>query len=233
MKKLFWLHIKKSAGQSTRKALKPHYVEVDRSKPQSFIQSKESEYNDILNNYRTPLGDYQFKRSLFAKNFLFKEEWDSIFSFAFSREPIDRCLSMFYYTFWTGLKGRVINSFKTKKILLNHSYAFDCFLELIMKHQNIYSYPQNMHFTTHTNPMWNDITDNNDNILLSKVFRLENFREGIDYALEMINKKSPNRDLPKVNSNNSRGSFYPSISQIKKIQKIYKKDFDLYESINF
>mgnify|MGYP001352442300 CR=1 FL=1 len=233
MKKLFWLHIKKSAGQSTRKALKPHYIEVDRSKPQSFIQSKEYEYNDILNNYRTPLGDYQFKRSLFAKNFLFKEEWDSIFSFAFSREPIDRCLSMFYYLFWSGLKSRFYSSLKSRKILLNDSYAFDYFLELIMKNQNINSYPENMHFTTHTNPMWNDITDNNDNILLSKVFRLENFREGIDYALTMIDKKSSNRDLTKVNSNQRRGSFNPSISQIKKIQKIYKKDFDLYESINF
>ena len=118
MKKLFWLYIKKSGGQSTRKALKPHYIEVDRSKPQSFIQAKEYEYNDILNNYRTPLGDYQFKRSLFAKNFLFKEEWDSIFSFAFSREPIDRCLSMFYYLFWKGLKSRLYTSFKSRKIFI-------------------------------------------------------------------------------------------------------------------
>ena len=102
-----------------------------------------------------------------------------------------------------------------------------------MNHQNINIYPINLHFTTHTNPMWNDITDDNDHILLSKVFRLDNFREAIDYVLEKINKTSPNIDLTKANSNPWRGSFSPSNSQIKKIQKIYKKDFDLYESINF
>ena len=233
MEKLFWLHIKKSAGQSTRKALKPLYVEVKRSKTFSFNQAKDYEFNDILNNYRTPLGDYQLKRSLFARNFLYKNDWDSMFSFAFSREPIDRCLSMFYYLFWRGgLKGRISTSLRYKKIFLKESYAFDYFLELIndISFNNYSSEPS---FTTHTNPMWNDITDNNDNILLSKVFRLENFREGIDYAFKMVNKKNPNLNLPKLNSNPLRGSFYPNSSQIKKIQNIYKKDFDLYESINF
>ena len=61
MKQFFWLHIKKSAGQSVRKALKPYYVEVDRVlKPRNFIQANYNEYNDILNNYRINLGNYQF-----------------------------------------------------------------------------------------------------------------------------------------------------------------------------
>ena len=47
----FWLHIKKSAGISTRKLLQPYYKEVDRVKrPKNFIQSSPAEYNDILNN---------------------------------------------------------------------------------------------------------------------------------------------------------------------------------------
>ena len=83
------------------KALYPYYKEVDRvQKPKIFVQSNFSEYNDILNNYRIPLGEYTFKRALFAKKYLYKENWDKLFSFAFSREPIDRCISMFYYLFW-------------------------------------------------------------------------------------------------------------------------------------
>ena len=68
----FWLHVKKSGGTSIRTILQPHYTLVDRAKkPVNFIQSKPSEYNDILNNYRVVLGEYQFKRTLFAKKFLF------------------------------------------------------------------------------------------------------------------------------------------------------------------
>ncbi|MBI96690.1 hypothetical protein CL656_06065 [bacterium] len=236
MKSLFWLHIKKSAGQSTRKALKPYYVEVDRmKKPKNFIQSNYSEYNDILNNYRVPLGDYQFKRALFAKKYLYKKDWDSIFSFAFSREPTDRCISMFYYLFWRKkLKDRIYSSIKSKRIFLSDSYAFDYFLELISKRSvnNTSNYsPVGLHFTTHTNPMWDDVTDESGNILLSKIFRLENFSEGITFALKHINANIINDQLINVNINPFKGSFNPSKQQIKKIETIYKEDFDIYESI--
>jgi hypothetical protein len=113
----FWLHIKKSAGSSIRKTLQPHYVEVERSNtPVNFIQSHPNQYNDILNNYRVVLGDYQFKRALFAKKYLFDNHtWSKTFSFAFSREPIDRCLSMFYYLYYT--KN---NFFKKSQIFLKN-----------------------------------------------------------------------------------------------------------------
>ena len=70
-RKLFWLHVKKSAGMSTRALLSPDYVEVERvKKPKNFIQAKPEEYNDILNNFRVVLGEYQFKRCLLAKKYL-------------------------------------------------------------------------------------------------------------------------------------------------------------------
>lgn len=73
----FWLHIKKSAGITTRAFLKPYYEEVDRvNKPPSFIQSDPKQYNDILNNYRVLLGEYQFKRALFAKTYLYPNNWE-------------------------------------------------------------------------------------------------------------------------------------------------------------
>ena len=127
-KQLFWLHVKKSAGTTTRSLLQPYYVEVDRDKkPKTFIQSTPEEYNDILNNYRVVLGEYQFKRCLFAKKYLYPEKWDDMFSFAFSREPTDRCVSMFYYLFWKDsgpLKNmaRFLKYFYiNKKLMLNTS----------------------------------------------------------------------------------------------------------------
>lgn len=88
-KQFFWLHVRKSAGFTTRALLQPYYVEVDRAKkPKTFIQATPDEYNDILNNYRIVLGDYQFRRCLFAKKYLYPDQWDDIFSFAFSREPV-------------------------------------------------------------------------------------------------------------------------------------------------
>ncbi len=237
MQSLFWLHIKKSAGISTRRALEPYYKIVDRTqRPKNFIQAEYSEYNDILNNYRVPLGNYQLKRALFAKEYLYKEKWENLFSFAFSREPIDRCLSMFYFLFWKKtFKNRIYSSFKSRRIFFSDSYAFDHFLELISISLNSYSNyePLGLAFKTHVNPMWNDISDNKGEILLSKIFRLEDFIEGVNYALKIVNAENINCKLIKKNVNSFRGSFYPNNSQIKKIENLYKNDFDLYENINF
>ncbi len=239
-KQLFWLHIKKSAGITTRSLLQPYYVEVDRSKkPKSFIQAAPEEYNDILNNYRIVLGEYQFKRCLFAKTYLYPETWDDIFSFAFSREPTDRCVSMFYYLFWKE-PWRIKNIAKTlikvrqnKKIVLNTSYAFDLFLDYLHEARlsdSIYQ-PHGIHFATHTAPMWDDITDSNGTVLLKKVYRLENLTEGLNQAFEEcgIAKRLDQHDK-KLNKNKERKNFSPNRNQLNKIEEIYRGDFEIYEN---
>ncbi|MGW8369209.1 MAG: sulfotransferase family 2 domain-containing protein [Gammaproteobacteria bacterium] len=239
-KQLFWLHIKKSAGVTTRALLRPHYVEVDRSKkPMTFIQATPEQYNDILNNYRVVLGDYQFRRALFAKTFLYAGEWEDIYSFAFSREPVDRCLSMFYYLFNrdSGFLYRAReacrNLLSRRRLVLSTSHAFDWFLdcaEQARASDSIY-HPLGLHFTTHTAPMWEDITDLQGNVLLRGVFRLEALTEGINRAFEAcgIHARAPSATEP-LNRNRARGAYTPSRGQIRKIQTIYSKDFDLYES---
>lgn len=236
----FWLHIKKSAGISTRRLLHPYYVEVDRVKtPKNFIQANPDEYNDILNNYRMILGEYQFRRCLFAKEYLYQEQWDNMFSFAFSREPIDRCISMFYYLYWKdlGVPRNLIRAFNryldTRKILYNTSYAFDAFLDYAHEARtsdSIY-YPLGNHFTTHTAPMWEDITDLDGNILLKAVFRLENLSAGINRAFEEcgIEKRIGKTDNM-LNKNKNRGLYTPTKTQLSKIESIYRHDFEIYEN---
>jgi len=239
-RQLFWLHVKKSAGITTRSLLRPYYVEVDREKkPKTFIQASPEEYNDILNNYRVVLGKYQFKRCLFAKKFLYPEKWDHIFSFAFSREPTDRCISMFYYLFWKEHRhqkniARTLKRVITdKKLMFNTSYAFDVFLDYA--HQARFSdsiyQPLSNHFTTHTAPMWDDITDSDGKVLLKQVYRLDNLIGGINLAFEECGFPKRLKGIDKkLNKNRGRKEYYPNQDQKRKIEEIYYKDFEIYEN---
>jgi hypothetical protein len=239
-KQFFWLHVKKSAGMTTRQLLQPYYVEVDRiNKPKTFIQAKPEEYNDILNNFRVVLGDYQFKRCLFARDFLYPSEWDNIYSFAFSREPVDRVVSMFYYLYWTdagfikNLKQAVRKYVSSRKLLLNRSYAFDAFLDYVERARNSASVfrPLGVHFTTHTAPMWDDITDLEGNILLTSVFRLENLVDGINLVFESCGYDTRlDQNEKQINRNPHRKPFKPTKEQLGRIKKIYLKDFEVYEN---
>ena len=240
-KQIFWLHIRKSAGMTTRNLLQPYYLEVvDRvNKPKTFIQVSPDEYNDILNNYRVVLGDYQFRRCQFAKKYLYPDQWDNIFSFAFSREPIDRCLSMFYYLYWQDktvfkqLENAIKKSLNSAKLHYCTSYAFDVFLDNVheaLVNDSIYS-PLGIHFSTHVAPMWSDITDSEGNILLKKVYRLENLIDGINQVYEECGlDKKIERSNKKINKNKNRGNYKPTKSQIQKIESIYTHDFEIYEN---
>ena len=236
----FWLHIKKSGGSSIRQFLKPHYLELDRQKNcPSFIQTQRGYWNDILNNSRTNLADYQIKRTLFAKKYLYAEEWESLYSFAFSREPVSRAVSMFYYLFFKN-PGFTLASFEErlrkskihKRILGNTSAMFDVFLEIV-EDIHLGGKETERHFYTHTAPMHSDISDENGNILLKQVYRLEH----LDEAMADIYKQSglKARDFSeqnniRVNENKDKGSFTPSKSQIKILEKIYAEDFTIYEN---
>jgi hypothetical protein len=239
-KQLFWLHIKKSAGMTIRSLLQPYYLEVDRYKnPKNFIQAKPEEYNDILNNYRVVLGEYQFKRCLFAQKYLYPEKWHEIYSFAFSREPTERCLSMFHYLFWrnSGVVGHFAQilslAVSRKKFIFSISYAFDVFLDFVHKARfsNSIYHPISNHFTTHTAPMFDDITDSEGVILLSSIHRMEALTCGLNSAFEAcgLRKRINNNDL-KINANKSRRQHSPNQLQRKKIQMIYERDFEIYEN---
>ncbi len=238
----FWLHIKKSAGMSTRQYLQPVYKEVDKiNKPKNFIQAKPEEYNDILNNYRVVLGEYQFKRALFAKKYLYPENWHSIYSFAFSREPIERCVSMFYYLYYKKDKKvleklyRAATNLKNyKKLGLSVEYNFDVFLELVEKahfeSQSIY-WPAGLKFSTHTAPMFTEITDMHGNLVLTQVFRIEHLKQGLNQVFEScgLDKKfSIGNDIYR-NKNENKGQYQPTPKQKKKIMELYQQDFELYE----
>ena len=101
----------------------------------NFIQAQPEQYNAILNNFRIPLGEYQFRRSLFAKTYLYPQVWDSIVRFAFVREPISRCISAFFYLRnQVGRERSFIQEMDADALTI--AQQFDLFLELIAQSQN-------------------------------------------------------------------------------------------------
>ena len=243
---IFWLHIKKSAGQSTRLMLDPYYTVVDRNRcPANFIQSDEEDWNDILNNWRTPLGTYQFKRCLFARQFLWKKAYDSLFKFAFCRNPMDRCISQFFYLWEPAhrqkrkrmaphltivTEGRISRPFKGSRL----HYHFDGFLDAIAacRESDSNNHPQFLHFQTHSADMWSDITDHEGSLLLDQVWRLEDFAKGINHVRNLCGgSAAAEKDSVNTNTTKRRVAFSPTDAQRARVEALFSRDFDLYESV--
>jgi hypothetical protein len=120
-----------------------------------------------------------------------------------------------------------------KKIMLNTSYAFDVFLDYVHEARlsdSIYS-PLGNHFTTHTATMYDDITDLEGNILIKRVFRVESLVESINQVFEecRFNKRIQSEGL-RMNKTKNKAIYKPNNNQVKKIQQIYDKDFEVYEN---
>ncbi|WP_425409939.1 sulfotransferase family 2 domain-containing protein [Hyphococcus sp.] len=240
--KLFWLHIRKSGGTSTRNRLPDSvYSKTDHYyAPRCFLQSDPADWNDILNNYRVVLGEYTFRRAQFAKKFLYKDNWDDLLSFAFSREPLDRCLSMFYYVFWRNAEigARLLDSVRiyrsTGKATLTDSRAFDIFLDVLdecLNDEKKSIVSPNLHFRTHISRMSLDVTDENGAVMLKRIYRLESMNGALkeilgEFGLEAL----PPEETKRVMNKSKQKRFTPSREQIRKVEALYKDDFDIYEN---
>lgn len=233
----FWLHIKKCGGGTVRHVLAPHYKLVERvHRPVNFIQSDRNEWNDILNNFRVPLGEYQFRRCLFARRFLYNDDWDSMLSFAFCRNPVERAVSAFHYLAAPrgGERSFVqhlieIGQVPPKKTAI----LFNVFLDLVEEARfstSIYS-PVNLHFTTHTAAVWDDVTDEEGRLLLSHLYRLEDLEPAIENVLDICGLKPMGpSSVPRLKARDTREAYCPDSSQKKRIEMLWPHDFDLYES---
>lgn len=165
----FWLHIKKAGGQSIRKALSPFYIETNRKDPAQFISIPYELWNDNLNNYRVPLGAYDYKRALFAKKFLWPEDYDSIFKFCIVRNPYDRIASAFNY-----LKP------ENRRALLPWARSRLSLVSFLDFLPELWEAKLDRHLATHTAPIWQDITDSNGNLLMDYIGKMEHLQSALD-----------------------------------------------------
>lgn len=238
--RLFWLHVKKSAGTYVRARLGDAYCQTPRDRfPCCFNVRPRAEWNDILNNYRVPLGDYQFRRSLYARENLYPE-WDTLLRLAFVREPVSRCVSMFHYLYLPhgGIKARMRGLedawYFERRLFLRASRAFDLFLDLLERRfdepMQRYDAPRNLHFTTHTARMWDDVVDLTGQVLINRIWRLESLETGVARALEEVGLAPSAQEAQPNEGLRSRDHYRPTLAQRMRIEKLYAKDFDLYES---
>ncbi len=232
----FWLHVKKSAGGFVRRALGDHYINAPRVKqPVSFIQSPRGQWNDVLNNYRVPLGAYQFRRCQFAQRFLYPDDWDRLVKFAFARDPLDRALSMFFYLAKRRVDQRSFLDFladQGRDVPGDASGQFSLFLGLVERARasdSIYR-PVDNHFTTHTAPMAPDVTDDAGRLLLDHVIRTEDTSVGLQAILRRCGLPDDLAQTAPHNVNKDRADLTPTPGQIRRIEQIYAADYELYET---
>jgi len=232
---LFWLHIKKSAGTSMRRMLQPIWFDLDSFYVlPGFAQVHPVYWNTLLNNPRTPLGDYGARRGLFASKFLYSN-WSEIFSFTVARNPIDRVVSMFFYKYITPYHSSWLRRcLRFPRSPFSLARLFDRFLGIVEEvHASPSSFLRNTDFAAHTAPISPDVTDENGRILLTKVIRFESMLP----ALRAIVEECGGDPSAIVSAYENRGRirkssrpFQPSTRQIEMMKRVFARDFELYES---
>ena len=212
----FWLHIRKAGGTTINSLLGEHYVRTKRAKSLPFIALPKEEWNDNLNNHRVYLGEYEYKRTLFAKKFLYtSDEFEEMFKFAVVRNPYSRALSCWKYLTkrWViGKPGHMIARL-----------SFEHFLSMLPE---FWENQKDRHVSTHTAPVWSDVTDESGKLLLDKVYKLEEINEAMIDICKELNIQSI-ENIPKLNpSKNSEKDYRFSRSSIRLIEQYYKDDIE-------
>jgi hypothetical protein len=213
VRQFIWLHIRKAGGTSVLHALGPWYKRTQREKTLSFAEVPKEEWNDNLNNHRVSLGDYDYRRMLYAKRYLYdEEEFSNRFKFAVVRNPYERAVSSWRYLTrqWRIGKPRHIRA----------HYSFGYFLELLPE---IWETKWDRHVATHTAPIWPDITDEDGQLLLNHICRLERIQE--DFRLVCENLKIEYKAFPKTNAGKTDDfTKYYNKKTISMIEKYYSDD---------
>lgn len=223
-KKIFWLHIKKAGGTSMRDAFKEfyHLQENRYTTPKPFIAIPKEQWNDTLNNYRISLGEYDYKRMLFAKKYLYsEEEFNDLYKIVIVRNPYDRIVSAWKYLF-RETKG----FYDLEYVKMKHSFSY--FLKKLptffgARYKQIY---HQGYIGLHCAPVWQDITDNNGKVLVDKIIKLENLKEEMD----IINSNfGVNIDFSiQKNKSNRKGHYqkYFNKKTRKMVEDIFRDDIN-------
>ena len=215
-REFIWLHLTKCGGNSMKSALSPHYVQTNRRDPLPFIALPKSHWNDTLNNYRIHLGAYDFKRMLFAQKFLYStEEFEQRFKFVVVRNPYDRLVSAWKYLM-VGARARTPRGLLMK-------WSFERFLSEI---PSFWQSKGLRDLATHTAPIWDDITDEEGNLLVDFIGKLERIEE--DFAIIRDELGLHDKKFPRRNVNREEHSYRKHYNTKTRnlVERLYADDIE-------
>lgn len=198
-----------------KEILRPNYPASEWKYGTPFVALDKSQWNNNLNNHLVSLGEYEYKRMLFAKKFLYSEqEFDEMYKFAIVRNPYFRAVSCWKYLtkHWTF----------TKPKLMMARRSFPYFLDMLPE---VWETRFDRHVSTHTAPMWQDITDEHGTMLLDDVFKLEDIHNGITTICENLGIE-PHEMKKKNSSNIGNYDAYLTQRNLSKIENLYGEDIE-------
>jgi hypothetical protein len=211
-----WLHIKKAAGQSIRAALEDVYVQTDRSKATPFIALPKREWNDNLNNFRIPLGGYDYRRMLFARTFLFPATFDDMFKFCVVRNPYTRAVSSFLYEIKNNRKHKAATRTFPKRMFRRYLHGLP----------EVWQKTKPRHRALHSAQVIPDITDTNGVLLVDFVARVESISADLNYICDRLG--IARRSAPQANRLGGRVDplqFYDTTNR-RLVEQLYQQDID-------
>ena len=217
----FWLHIKKCGGTSFRKTYTPPYIQTDRiGNYKSFEDLPPEEWNDALNNYRVELGDHDYRRMLYAKEFLYSDDiFKRMFKFTIVRNPYDRIISAWKYFYGNGwAKYRRIRKQPSNLI---RKFSFEYFLHSL---PGIWESRSDREIATHSAPIWPDITGKEGEALLDRIYKLEQMHEMIEELNDKFDLNVAQLDRDNINRHSTTYRRYYNVRTRQLVEKYYGDD---------
>lgn len=193
-------------------------METQRKAPTTFLDLRREEWNDNLNNFRVPLGEYDYRRMLFAKNFLFPHDFSERFKFTIARNPYNRAVSCWKYLTRRKVIQKVWPRFRLR-------YRFEDFLAIL---PDAWASKKNRQLATHTAPVWPDITDDEGQLLVDFIGHLETIEE--DFGIIARRLDLPSRpSFPQENAYTLQAPNKRTFTRKTKrmVDQLYEADIEM------
>ena len=212
-----WLHIKKSGGQSIRRAIGSAYVETARKNARPYIALPEAEWNDNLNNFRIPLGPFDYRRMLFARDYLYPRDFHSRFKFTVVRNPYARAVSAWRYLTRRGIMQCFWPRYR-------YRYRFTDFLAML---PDAWESKRNRPLATHTAPVWPDIIDERGTPLVDFTACLETIENDFQIIAQRLSLPEY-RAFPRINHNLQSSQYQKAYNRRSRqlVEELYSQDIE-------
>lgn len=163
---------------------------------------------DIVRGSHPSAGDLKKK---------FPDEWNNYFKFAVVRNPWERLVSSYFY-----FLGKIVGKDFDKKVETELGKKIAAFKNFHAFCRNLNQLPLDAHFSSQLD----FITDEDENVIMDKVCRLEKINE--DFAAVCSEVGLPNISLPvKRRTRHAHYSHYYTAEAIENVRRHYARDIDI------